>query len=74
MDVWKKKFSIAESSKITVHRNVWMKASKYVDVKENTAIITFHNTKVIPNTIVTIEQELRKKEQDVCNGTRKCDY
>ena len=45
---------------------VWMKASKYVDVKENTAIITFHNTKVIPNTIVTMEQELRKKEQDVC--------
>ena len=45
---------------------VWMKASKYVDVKENTAIITFHNTKVIPNTIVTREQELRKKEQDVC--------
>ena len=45
---------------------VWMKASKYVDVKENAAIITFHNTKMIPNTIVTIEQELRKKEQDVC--------
>ena len=45
---------------------VWMKASKYVDVKENTAIITFHNTKVVPNTIVTMEQELRKKEQDVC--------
>ena len=45
---------------------VWMKASKYVDVKENTAIIIFHNTKVIPNTIVTMEQELRKKEQDVC--------
>ena len=45
---------------------VWMKASKYVDVKENTAIIAFHNTKVIPNTIVTTEQELRKKEQDVC--------
>ena len=45
---------------------VWMKASKYVDVKANTAIITFHNTKVIPNTIVTMEQELRKKEQDVC--------
>ena len=45
---------------------VWMKARKYVDVKENTAIITFHNTKVIPNTIVTMEQELRKKEQDVC--------
>ena len=45
---------------------VWMKVSKYVDVKENTAIITFHNTKVIPNTIVTMEQELRKKEQDVC--------
>ena len=45
---------------------VWMKAGKYVDVKENTAIITFHNTKVIPNTIITMEQELRKKEQDVC--------
>ena len=45
---------------------VWMKASKYVDVKENIAIITFHNTKVIPNTIVTMEQELRKKEQNVC--------
>ena len=45
---------------------VWMKARKYVDVKKNTAIITFHNTKVIPNTIVTMEQELRKKEQDVC--------
>ena len=43
-----------------------MKASKYVDVKENTAIITFHNTKVIPNTIVTMEQELRKK--DVSEG------
>ena len=45
---------------------VWMKARKYVDVKENTAIITFHNAKVIPNTIVTMEQGLRKKEQDVC--------
>ena len=45
---------------------VWMKARKYVDVKKNTAIITFHNAKVIPNTIVTMEQELRKKEQDVC--------
>lgn len=44
---------------------VWMEAKKYVDVKENTAIITFHNAKVIPNTIVTMEQELRKKEQDV---------
>ena len=39
---------------------VWMKASKYVDVKENTAIITFHNTKVIPNTIVTITEENRE--------------
>ena len=45
---------------------VWMKARKYVDVTENTAIITFHNAKVIPNTIVTMERELRKKEQDVC--------
>ncbi len=53
---------------------VWMKASKYVDVKENTAIITFHNTKVIPNTIVTMEQELRKKRTGCLYGTRKCDY
>ena len=45
---------------------VWMKARKYVDVKKNTAIITFHNAKEIPNTIVTMEQELRKKEQNVC--------
>ena len=45
---------------------VWMKARKYVDVTENTAIITFHNEKVISNTIVTMEQELRKKEQNVC--------
>ena len=28
---------------------VWMKARKYVDVTENTAIITFHNEKVISN-------------------------
>lgn len=44
---------------------VWMEAKKYVDVKENTAILTFHNEKVIPDTIVNMEQELRKKEQDV---------
>ena len=44
---------------------VWMEARKYVDVKENTAIITFHNAKVIPNTTVTMKQELRKNEQDV---------
>lgn len=44
---------------------IWMEAKKYVDVNENTAVITFHNAKVIPNTIVSMERELRKKEQDM---------
>lgn len=44
---------------------IWMEAKKYVDEAENTAILTFHNAKVIPNTIVNMEQELRKKEQNV---------
>ena len=44
---------------------VWMEVKKYVDVQENTAIITFHNAKVIPNTMISMEQELRKKEQNM---------
>lgn len=44
---------------------VWMEAKKYVDEGENTAILTVHNAKIIPNTIVNMEQELRKKEQDM---------
>ena len=44
---------------------VWMEAKKYVDTNENTAIITFHNAKVIPNTIVSMERELRRKEQNM---------
>lgn len=49
------------------HNNsyVWMEAKKYVDVQENTAIITFHNAKVIPNTMINMEQELRKKEENM---------
>lgn len=44
---------------------VWMEVKKYVDIKENTAIITFHNAKVVPDTIVNMEQELRKKEENI---------
>lgn len=67
MDVWKKKFSICGIIENNGYIVVWMKARKYVDVTENTAIITFHNAKTDSmNTIVTMERELRKKEQDVC--------
>ena len=44
---------------------VWMEVKKYVDVDENTAILTFHNAKVIPDMMVNMEQELRKKEENV---------
>ena len=39
---------------------IWMEAKRYVDETENTAILTFHNAKVIPDTIVNMEQELQK--------------
>lgn len=39
---------------------IWMEAKRYVGETENTAILTFHNAKVIPDTIVNMEQELRK--------------
>ena len=42
-----------------------MEAKRYVDETENTAILTFHNAKVIPDTIVNMEQELRKKEKNI---------
>ena len=38
---------------------------QYVDETENIAILTFHNAKVIPDTIVNMEQELRKKEKNI---------
>ena len=37
---------------------------RFVDENEKTAVITFHNAKVIPNTIVNMERELRQKAQD----------
>ena len=40
---------------------IWMEAKRYVDETENIAILTLHNAKVIPDTIVNMEQELRKK-------------
>ena len=44
---------------------IWMEAKRYVDETENIAILTFHNAKVIPDTIVNMEQELRKKEKNI---------
>lgn len=43
---------------------VWMEVKRFVDENEKTAVITFHNAKVIPNTIVNMERELRQKAQD----------
>ena len=44
---------------------VWMEAKKYIDANENTAIITLHNEKIVQNTVIRMEQELVKKEQDL---------
>ncbi len=44
---------------------IWMEAKKYIDETENIAILTLHNAKVIPDTIVNMEQELRKKEKNI---------
>ena len=42
-----------------------MEAKKYIDANENTAIITLHNEKIVQNTVIRMEQELVKKEQDL---------
>lgn len=57
--------SYRRKSGLNTKSYVWMEAKKYVDTNENTALITFHNAKMIPNTIVNMEQELRRKEQDM---------
>ena len=44
---------------------VWMEAKKYIDANENTAIITLHNEKIVQNTVIRMERELIKKEQDM---------
>ena len=44
---------------------VWMEAKKYMDANENTAIITLHNEKIVQNTVIKMERELIKKEQDM---------
>lgn len=44
---------------------VWMEMKKYIDQDQHTALITFHNAKVIPNTIITMEEEIQKQERDV---------
>lgn len=38
-------------------------SKRFVDENEKTAVITFHNAKVIPNTIVNMERELRQKHR-----------
>lgn len=43
----------------------WMELKKYIDPDENVAILTLHNAKIIPNTMVQMEQELQKKEKDI---------
>lgn len=42
-----------------------MELKKYVDSDENIAILTLHNAKIIPNTMVEMEQRLRQNEKDV---------
>lgn len=44
---------------------IWMEAKKYVDMNEDTAIITLHNEKLVQDTIVKMEQELIDKEHDM---------
>lgn len=44
---------------------VWMEAKKYIGANENTAIITLHNEKIVQNTVIKMERELIKKEQDM---------
>ena len=44
---------------------VWMEMKKYVDEGQHTAMLTFHNAKMIPNTIITMEQEIQRQERDV---------
>ena len=44
---------------------VWMEAKKYIDANENTATITLHNEKIVQNTVIKMERELIKKEQDM---------
>ena len=44
---------------------VWMEMKKYIDQDQHTALITFHNAKVVPNTIIGMEQEIQKQERDV---------
>ena len=42
---------------------------KYIDANENTAIITLHNEKIVRNTVIRMEQELVKKEQDLAKSS-----
>ena len=47
-----------------MHMFGW-KQKKYIDANENTAIITLHNEKIVQNTVIKMERELIKKEQDM---------
>lgn len=44
---------------------IWMKAKKYVDVNDDTAIVTLHNLKKIYHMMVNMKKELKKREKDL---------
>ncbi len=60
-----KRSSISQNYWKNKNAYVWMEAKRYIDANENTAIITLHNEKIVQNTVIRMEQELRKKEQDM---------
>jgi len=50
---------------VDLNNYIWMEVKKYIDWENKTALLTFHNTKVIPNTMVRLEKELEIKEKNV---------
>lgn len=50
---------------VDLNNYIWMEVKKYIDWENKTALLTFHNSKVIPNTMVRLEKELEIKEKNV---------
>lgn len=46
---------------------VWVELKKYVDVQNNIAVVTFHDSHVAPKNAVGIEKELQKQEIETVN-------
>lgn len=65
MTVWEEDIHYRRKEDIDAESYVWMEMKKYIDQDQHTALITFHNAKVIPNTIITMEEEIQKQERDV---------